>query len=383
MNRSTVHNRDDHKPGSSYETPRKAKVQGAVEFCEKQGIEYFKSDVFCTFNVKPREGYHYLRSGNSSNNYEQDDHSSRRLGNNSDEEETRGRHSLVTPAKIREMERVLETEGMEARSLTWEQLGFEVGLEVSGRTIERAMGTMDYHKCIACLRGWVNPRTAQHRVEWATIMLERYPNPTDWEIVRFSDEVHFGWGPQHKLRIIRKPGQRYCIDCLQHQDSPKAKDEKRMHCWAAVGYNFKSPIYFYDVPGNTNGKMSLKVYQKQILEPIVKPWLECGQRFVLEEDGDSGHGTGKSNIVRTWKQQNRLQYYFNCHSSPDLSPIENCWQAPKQYIKKYPHWDDATTKILIYEGWNSVSQKGINEHIHSMPQRLRDCIASNGAMIGY
>lgn len=31
----------------------------------------------------------------------------------------------------------------------------------------------------------------------------------------------------------------------------------------------KSDITFYEVPGNTNGKMSLQVYIDQILEPVV------------------------------------------------------------------------------------------------------------------
>lgn len=44
------------------------------------------------------------------------------------------------------MERILETEGIEARVYTWERLECEVGLECSGRTMQRAMGTMDYHK---------------------------------------------------------------------------------------------------------------------------------------------------------------------------------------------------------------------------------------------
>ena len=52
------------------------------------------------------------------------------------------------------MERILEEEGIEARSLTWQQLGYEVGLDCSGRTIQRAMGTMDYHKCVSCKKGW-------------------------------------------------------------------------------------------------------------------------------------------------------------------------------------------------------------------------------------
>ena len=125
--------------------------------------------------------------------------------------------------------------------------------------------------------------------------------------------------------------------------------------------------------------MSQRIYIDQILEPIVKPWLVSGQEFVLEEDGDSGHGPGRgNNIVKTWKRDNNLNHYFNCSASPDLSPIENCWQPPKQYLHKYPHWDDSTTKGLIYEGWAQVSQEFINCHIISMPQRLRDVIAQEG-----
>ena len=268
--------------------------------------------------------------------------------------------------------------------MTWLQLGFEAQVDASEATIKRVMGSLDYHKCLACQRGWQSPSSKKNRVEYAKYMLERYPEPEDWDRVRFSDEVHFRWGPQHQLRIIRKPGERYCVDCIQHNDAPKQKNEKRFHCWAAVRYNFKSDIIFYNVPGNTNGKMSLQVYINQILEPVVKPWLLEKQNFVLEEDGDSGHGKAKNrNIVRQWKKDNNLEYFFNCASSPDLSPIENCWQPPKQHLKKYPHWDDHTTKKLIVEGWNLVSQHFINEKCRSMPQRLEDVIASDGDMVGY
>lgn len=46
------------------------------------------------------------------------------------------------------------------------------------------------------------------------------------------------------------------------------KDRKRYHCWAAIGHEFKSDINFYEVTGNTNGKMSQKAYIDKILEPI-------------------------------------------------------------------------------------------------------------------
>ena len=103
----------------------------------------------------------------------------------------------------------------------------------------------------------------------------------------------------------------------------------------------------------------------------------------MEEDGDSGDGLGKSNIVCTWKEKYGLETYFNCHNSPDLAPIENCWQLVKQTLRKYPHWDDATTKELIYERWTHVSQKFINQNIASMPERLQAVKDGEGKMTGY
>jgi hypothetical protein len=54
---------------------------------------------------------------------------------------------------------------------------------------------------------------------------------------------------------------------------------------------------FYDL-GNENGKITQKAYIKQILEPYVLPLLKENPDLVLFEDGDSGHGPGKSNPVQ-------------------------------------------------------------------------------------
>ena len=85
-----------------------------------------------------------------------------------------------------------------------------------------------------------------------------------------------------------------------------------------MGYNFKSELVFYKMSGNSNRKMSRRVYLDSILEVVVTLWLEAGEDFVLEEDGDFGHGSGKITIVRDWKAEHGLKYYFNCPHSPDL-----------------------------------------------------------------
>ncbi len=104
---------------------------------------------------------------------------------------------------------------------------------------------------------------------------------------------------------------------------------------------------------------------------------------MLEEDGDSGHGPSKNNLVQDWKKEHKLQSYFNCASLPDLAPIENCWQTSKEYLRKYPHWNDSATKELILEGWAKVNQKFIDKCILSMPKRLQAVIDAEGKMTGY
>ncbi|KAF1936403.1 hypothetical protein EJ02DRAFT_480679 [Clathrospora elynae] len=124
-------------------------------------------------------------------------------------------------------------------------------------------------------------------------MLALKPTAEDWQDVRFSDEVHCRVGPQGKLRIIRKPGERYCSDYNEQM-------WETLHIWGAVGYNFKSNLMFYSNPTNQNGKLSLHVYRDQILEPVVKKWVQNDPPFILEEDNNSGHGGGSSsNIVAT------------------------------------------------------------------------------------
>ena len=183
--------------------------------------------------------------------------------------ERRGAPAKISDAKVREMELILEARDddhpVETKALIWLQLGYEAGLEdIRERTIINKMGTMDYHKCIACRKGWCNRRLQERRKEFATVTDDRYPQPEDWQNTRFSDECHFGWGPQGKLWIIRKPGTRYYQDCIQHvQKEPEDEaDRKRHHVWAAIGYNFRSDLTFYDVPGNKNGKMSKRIYYR-------------------------------------------------------------------------------------------------------------------------
>lgn len=101
-NRAPATPDDDPEDDSHYFTPARAKVYGAVQFCELMEVDYLKEDIFRTFNVGSRN-------------------SSRRVQNDPDVADHRGPQPLIRLEKIREMELILETEGFEARAYTWEQ----------------------------------------------------------------------------------------------------------------------------------------------------------------------------------------------------------------------------------------------------------------------
>ena len=51
---------EDRKGQKHYFTPRRANVRGAVQFCERRGIDYIKKDVFQTFNISICQGHEFL-----------------------------------------------------------------------------------------------------------------------------------------------------------------------------------------------------------------------------------------------------------------------------------------------------------------------------------
>ena len=81
MKRSTTTDTHAHDSKLNYHTPRKAKIQGIIEFCEKQNIKYFKNDIFRIFNVDRRQAYTFIVDHNS--DYTIKDYEYRKFNNNS------------------------------------------------------------------------------------------------------------------------------------------------------------------------------------------------------------------------------------------------------------------------------------------------------------
>lgn len=367
----------ENRSHTNYDTPTKAALREAVAGYDRRGptaTTPTKSRIYQRFGIPYSSAHRVLNA-----------QSSRRVPFEAEDPEPRGRRTKLTAGDLEYCEHIIRDFGGQGRDLTWEQLANECNLDVSARTLQRHMGSLDYRRCIACRTTWVSPRAAKRRVDFAYTMLQKYPKASDWHSVRFSDEVHFGYGPEGRSYVTRMPGERYCVDCVRPAAEPEEKDKLRGHAWGAAGYSFKSELHWYNV-GNRNGKMTAAYYRDHILGGQVKSWLDNGEEFVLEEDQDSAHGVPREGkgIVQQWKRQHGLQHYFNCSGSPDLSPIENCWQPLKQLLNSTPHWDIETIQAIGQTAWDEhLKQRTINKWVNSMPKRLREVIEFRGEMTGW
>jgi hypothetical protein len=57
--------------------------------------------------------------------------------------------------------------------MTWAALAEELDFVVSEYTLKRHIGSMHYHNCIACYKGWISGKLAPKRKDWAEVIVGR------------------------------------------------------------------------------------------------------------------------------------------------------------------------------------------------------------------
>lgn len=75
--------------------------------------------------------------------------------------------------------------------------------------------------------------------------------------------------------VIRLPGERYCSYTCQNR---YRSGRTSFAIWAAVGWNYKSPLVFLDGHG-AKGECTRQDYIEQVLEPVVALASEALEQY--------------------------------------------------------------------------------------------------------
>ncbi|KAF6217885.1 hypothetical protein HO133_006297 [Letharia lupina] len=128
-----------------YDTPKKAKVQGA-------GIPEDPRNVFEFFDVEQRPGYKMIESDAPSRTFHNQGHN-----------ETRGRKHKMTGAQVAQVSQLLEDTdlGMKAKGMNWYAIIWELDLDIkSPKTVRDTMcDAFDYGKYKTTLKQFMDQRT--------------------------------------------------------------------------------------------------------------------------------------------------------------------------------------------------------------------------------
>jgi hypothetical protein len=356
-------------PNEQLDTPRKNRILGYIDCCQINGLKWTKVGVAKLYKVHRMQVDYAIKNPHP--------HTKK------NSELKKGNARKITDKDLDAVERFIEETESDSHSVNWYDIVYRLDLNVTGGHLSKVMKPRQIATYMTTEKTLVLAKLAARRVEWCKTMLARYPKKEDWRHVRFSGEVHFGWSPEGLKDIQRRKGTR-----------PTKEDAaKRLHYWTSCGYEFKEDLVAYETISNTNTKMSQETYIARVLQPYVcDKWSrnEPYTRWCLEEDGDSGYGTGNNSTAWQFKQFLGLSeepgalhsVYQNCGSSPDFSIIQDSWSYPKSFVKKSPHWDATVVDELAKEGWRKIPQGWINRLVDGMPQRLQDCIDSGGQMVG-
>lgn len=98
-----------------------------------------------------------------------------------------------------------------------------------------------YYKYKACQKGYLRQVNVEKRAAFTLAIIDH--DVAFWKAVRFTDEVYFDVDSRRAEFVIRNYKERYYYDCIQYN---KRSRGSQLHCWAIVGYNYKSELVFYD-----------------------------------------------------------------------------------------------------------------------------------------
>lgn len=151
-----------------------------------------------------------------------------------------------------------------------------------------------------------------------------------------------------------------------------------MHCVAAISLGYKSPLYWYEVHTNDNGKMDAATYKAVYTHVFADiKAFHRSREFIVWEDSDGSH-TCKASTE--WKHHEGFKTVINTHYCPETNPIEDRGVAAvvKQTIKNNAHSTISDLRQLAEQGFEAVKFDTIAGVYKNMPQRWTDLQASEG-----
>ncbi|KAK8038141.1 transposable element tc1 transposase [Apiospora phragmitis] len=225
----------------------------------------------------------------------------------------------------------------------------------------------------------ISETNRQKRLAWA--LEHKDWTPEQWARVLWTDETWITGGHHRKQYVTRRPGEEWDPTCIIERYQRK---HGRMFwgCFSGLG---KGPGIFWEKDW---GSITAETYRSHTI-PIIHGWIQLcqqqlGDQLILMQDGAPAHSASGTILDL---QERGIQTIQWPPYSPDLNPIEMCWNWMKDYFEdKYgliekPSYD--RLRIWVKEAWVELPDDYLQSLLQSMPERCMAVIEANGMHTKY
>jgi transposase len=250
---------------------------------------------------------------------------------------------------------------------------------IGEQAIRNALYRHGFRRRVARYKPPISEANRIKRLAWA----HEHLNWTreQWDQILWTDETWVTGGTHQPQFVTRRQGEENDPTCIQE----KIRKKKGWMFWGCFsGVSGKGPGLFWEKEWGSINQYS---YQEHTL-PLIDAWIHENRRRGIEllfmQDGAPGHAAQSTQAnIRT----RGIQIIFWPPFSPDLNPIENCWNWIKDYIEdKWGLNEDPGHMRLreyVLEAWDMMPDSYWRELLDSMPARCQAVIDANGMHTKY
>ncbi len=159
-------------------------------------------------------------------------------------------------------------------------------------------------------KSFINKTNRKKRLAWAK---ERKEWVNEWENIIWSDESKFElFREDGKRWVWKRPDERYNIECL----NPTVKSgQQGVMIWGYFTKNNLGPLV------RLKGRVTAAIYV-DVLENNLLPFIDSlnnQKNYIFQKDNAPIH---TARVVKSWKQENKVDSLLWSAQSSDLNPIE-------------------------------------------------------------
>lgn len=228
---------------------------------------------------------------------------------------------------------------------------------------------------LKCHKPAKKPRLTPKNVRDRLSFCLRYQAWTEenWNSVMFSDESKVQQFRSCRPMVRRPANERYNkrYICETVRSTPSVM------IWGAITATGRCGLHFLPKGESLKASGYLKIIQQK-----VPSFMEIHNTTILQHDGAPCHS---AKLIKDWISASTFSLLQGWPgNSPDLNPIEHCWNHIKACIDKHQcsSYSELIEKIKLV--WTKeVPVEYCRKLIHSMPQRIAACLANKGGHTKY